>query len=142
MVEAATAWVPGAEASPSRTPSPDILVLDWAGSGVSQVVTSLPRGRGGCGGAVQSTQPTEVAEAAEEGLLLLLCVQGQHGLGQAHWAVGVWGRIRGYCGARGRAGSWTYAVKGFVDVTRVTLKLKRKIVIFQGLAPVCGCVYL
>ena len=52
-------------------------------------------------------QPAEVTEAAEEGLLLLLCVQGQHSLGQAHWAVGVWGWVRGYCRTGGWAGSWT-----------------------------------
>ena len=56
---------------------------------------------------MQSTQPAEVTEAAEEGLLLLLCVQGQHSLGQAHWAVGVWGWVRGYCRTGGWAGSWT-----------------------------------
>lgn len=39
-------------------------------------------------------------------MLFLLCVQGQHGLGQTHWAISIWGWVRGYCGAGGRTGGW------------------------------------
>lgn len=73
------------------------------------MATLLTRGRGGRGGAIQSAQPAEVTEAAEEGLLLLLCVQGQHGLGQAHGAVGIWGWVRDYCGTGGWAGGWAWS---------------------------------
>lgn len=70
------------------------------------MATSLARGQGGRGGAIERPQSAEVSEAAEEGPLLLLCVQGQHGLGQAHWAVGIWGWVGGYRGAGGWAGGW------------------------------------
>lgn len=72
------------------------------------MTTSLARGRWGQG-AVKSTQLAEVTEAAEEGLLLLLRVQGQHGLGQAHRAVSIWGWVRGYRRAGGWARSWAWS---------------------------------
>lgn len=70
------------------------------------MATSLARGGGRHRRIVKSTKPAKVSEAAEEGLLFLLCVQGQHGLGQTHWAISIWGWVRSYCGAGGWARGW------------------------------------
>lgn len=96
VVEGATAWVLEQKLS-LKNSSPDILVLDWAGSGYPRW---LPRSPGAEGAVEELSNPRSLLKSRKRlrGLLLLLCVQGQHGLGQAHWAVGVWGRIRGYCG--------------------------------------------